>query len=215
MNPEFENSFQDKLFCRYVTTDISSGYELIRIDGVPDELSEKIKTIWDGTVGQLPDFPNKKILAKEAHNCSMELYSVLPWESSDSGKEFDEKTNKDYLEDEFYKDYLKQSRNETPDSLFDLCSDDALNCIGHSLVLNEVIRDNDWDVYALFSNSHKGSHHTFARNFGDYFVRIEPISGPRQLSSGQKNLEEMYIYEKKDFQKLYLPTPFMLTSVKK
>ena len=205
------NSFQNGLFRRFVSRDEISGYEFIKIDGVPKDLSLQVKQIWTKTIGQLTSDSTVENLAQQAHLCSTKLYGVLPWMFYDSGIEFDAKTNKDDLETMFYENYLKSPFDLKPDSLFDLCEDETLNCIGQSLVLNESILESNWDIYSRTKNN---GHHVFVGDYGDYFVKVEPIVGPRSFSSKKESLERTYIFEREDFLKSYEKTPFLSLSVK-
>ena len=203
------------LFKRFSTYKDLSGFDLIILDGVPDELSNSVQSIWNETIAKLTPDSDKSTLASMAHECSMALYDILPWEGISSGKSLDSMRNKDELTREFYKNYLKESPTFSPHLLTELCENDELHCIGQGFSLDLSIRDKNWQVYSKKDGTAEVTHHVFAGDYGAYMLEVEPVIGPRYVLKGTKSIEHTYAYNKSDFFKKYEATPFIFSSSSK
>ncbi|MGM5481067.1 MAG: hypothetical protein ACQESE_01510 [Nanobdellota archaeon] len=182
-------------------------YELIHIDSIPATIGSTVKNILDTTIGALSETPSKKDMGDASEECSLALYKTLPFNFFDNAEDFD-KNFREENEKIFYDEYLTANPNATPHELSELCKEDMLNCVSHSLIIKEVLQSSKWGVYALYSENQIGTHHMIARAYENHVIRIDPVAGSRKTIQGMPS-EQVYIFEKEMFCKRYTPTPYI------
>ncbi|MFP4118613.1 MAG: hypothetical protein ACLFTH_01005 [Candidatus Woesearchaeota archaeon] len=208
MKDSFALSYKGRTWRRPIyEPDETVRYELIEVDGVPDDMDMMIRDIFSDTIFRLTEYATRRDYSRAADDCSLALYQNLPFNLFRSAQEFDENFREEN-ETLFYDSYLFSNPNKNPHKLTDLCVEDALNCVGHSLLIKEVLASEKWGIFALYSENQIGSHHTVARAYDEFIIRIDPVAGSRKTIQGM-DPEQVYLFDKNAFCKRYTPTPYM------
>ncbi|MCA9478681.1 MAG: hypothetical protein KC535_06035, partial [Nanoarchaeota archaeon] len=74
MDWSYKKSHQGELFLRPVKRLEQFGYECIKIDDVPKDVSAMVQDVWNRTLGTISSQSSREELAKKAHECSVALY---------------------------------------------------------------------------------------------------------------------------------------------